>query len=651
VTKLLTQYVCSVKPTYRIKLIAMELFHLVYLSKNIKKLKFYFFTILLFCISNKSFSATYYVNDGNTIGDFYCTAVGNNSNNGLSPSTPKATLTNLFTTYTGILTSGDIIRIDAGTYNDVNLVLNIAGISITGTGPAKTIFDNAGASADANRLFDITANNITIQEIYIKGYNRGTGGASAIQVSGVSGVNFNNVLTDENRPGGGSATIVINGGSTVTFNGGGSNCNSTGSVAGGGVNVEGNGNNVTFNSYSFSNNSKDFQGGSGLYVSGNNTTNVTVNNSIFADNRNTSADGGGAIFISGSNLTINGSCFLNNSSFKTGGPNYGGAISVGRGATLTIANCTFTNNAVSNSGNGGAISINTSFAGSGGTATVNLTTCSFTNNSSSSSGNHIYARVGFSNQAIFNINECTFSATAQAIRNDNTATINLQNSGNPSKSGTINTINTTAPTTSAVTNYPVLQGSCYGTVLPVELIDFTGNCKDSHTNLSWSTASEHNNNYFTISRADSDFEFNVITTISGQNTTTVKTDYSYEDFQALAGTNYYRISQTDFDGTEKLLKTISVDNSCSTRGGQEINSSFNIENQSITIGYFFDENQTMIAEIYNSMGQIVQRTEVLLSANNRKIELKLNDAYSTGVYFLKLTNDFVLYSDKFIVNK
>jgi hypothetical protein len=627
----------------------MDSFHLVNLSKNIKKLKFNFLPILLSCISHISLSATYYVNDVSTIGDFYCTAIGNNSNNGLSPSSPKATLTNLLTTYSGLITSGDIIRIDAGTFNDVNLVLNIAGISITGAGPAKTIFDNAGASSDANRLFEIAANNITIEGIYIIGYNNGTGGASAIQVSSVNGIILNNVLTDENRPGGGSATIVIDGGSSVTFNGGGSNCNSSGSVAGGGVNIEGNGNNVTFNNYSFSNNSKDFQGGSGLYILGNNTTNVNVTNSIFADNRNTSE--GGAIFISGANLSVSGSCFSNNSTFAGSGPKYGGAVTVGRGATVSFTNCTFTNNSVSNSGNGGAIAINTSLAGSGNTATVNLTTCTFTNNSSSSSGNHIYARVGFSNQAIFNINECTFSATAQAIRNDNTAIINLQNSGNPSRSGTVNTINTIAPTTSAITNYPMLQGSCYGTALPVELIDFSGNCKDSYANLSWSTASEYNNNYFTISRAESNLEFYVIAVISGQSTTTVQTDYSYEDYLALAGINYYRIAQTDFDGNEKILKTISVDNSCSIEGDQLINSFFNAENQSITINYQFDENQTLMAVIYNSMGQIVQRTEILPSANNRKIEIKLNDAHSTGVYFLKLTNDFVLYSDKFTVNK
>lgn len=627
----------------------MEFFQFANLYKKINNVKFYFFTVLLFSVSSKVLSATYYVNDGNLTGDFYCSTIGNNLNNGLSPSTPKATLTNLLATYSGVLTSGDIIRIDAGTFNDVNLILNIAGISITGAGPAKTIFDNAAASADANRLFEISANNITIEGIYVKGYNRGTGGASAIQISGVTGIVFNNVLTDENRPGGGSATIVVDGGSSVTFNGGGSNCNSTGSVAGGGVNVEGNGNNVTLNNYSFSNNSKDFQGGSGLCIVGNNTTNVTVSNSIFADNRNTSE--GGAIFITGANLTVSESCFSNNSTYAGSGPKYGGAVTVGRGATVSFSNCTFTNNSVSNSGNGGAIGINTSLAGAGTTATVNLTTCSFTGNTSTADGNHLYARVGSGNLAVFNINECTFSTTAQAIRNDNTAIINLQNSGNPSKSGTVNTINTIAPTTSAITNYPLLQGSCYGTVLPVELIDFIGICEQTHTQLQWSTASEHNNNYFTISRANSYLEFYVIATISGQNTTTVQADYSYEDYLAPADINYYRISQTDFDGTVKILKTISVDNSCSIGENPAFYTSFNIENQSLIILYQVDKNQAMIGEIYNSIGQIVQTTDVLLTSNNRKNEIKLNDAYSTGIYFLKLTNDFVSYADKFMVNK
>lgn len=56
----------------------------------------------------------YYVNDGSRDGDVYCTAVGNDENNGLSRSAPKASLAALLSVYT--LTPGDIVYVDTGIY-------------------------------------------------------------------------------------------------------------------------------------------------------------------------------------------------------------------------------------------------------------------------------------------------------------------------------------------------------------------------------------------------------------------------------------------------------------------------------------------------------------------------------------------------------
>lgn len=593
-------------------------------------------------------ATNYYVNDATATGDYYCSTTGSNSNNGLTPATPKASLTNLLSTYSGSLTSGDIIYIDAGVYSDNNVTLNHAGISIIGAGPSLTIFNNAWASADANRLFNISANNITVQGFLVTGYNYGFGGASAIQISGVSGIIFNNVLTDENRPGGGSSTIVINGGSSVTFNGGGSNCNSTTSVAGGGVNVEGNGNNVTFNSYSFSNNSKSYQGGSGLYIVGNNTTNVTVNNSIFADNRNTSD--GGAIYISGANLTVTGSCFSNNSTFNGTGPKYGGAVTVGRGATLTFTNCTFTNNAVSNSGNGGAISINTSYAGSGTTATVNLNTCSFTGNSSNSSGHHLYARVGSSNPAIFNINNCTFSASGQDIRNGNSATINVQNSGSPSTSGTVNFINTTAPSSTASTSCPVLQGTCYGVILPVELLQFTATCEESYATLNWATASEQNNQFFTIERAGSDAVFQPVKTVEGQYSTAQKTEYTFKDYEVSPGLNYYRLSQTDVDGYLRVLSTIALNNTCLAENF-DFTAGYNTAENTIRVAYFTKRDQIYQVKVFTASGQEIASEQHRFNSDERLFAVTLNASLSTGIYFIQLSNETEVISEKLLVNR
>jgi hypothetical protein len=608
-----------------------------------------FFLTFLISAIQVCFGANYYVNDNSIVGDYFCTATGNNLNSGLSPSSPKASLTNLLSTYSGILTSGDVIYVDAGTYSDVNITLSINGISIIGAGPASTRFDNNFASSDANRLFTVTGDNIVLQGFYVTEYNRGTGGATAIQISGALNLTINNVLTDENRQGGGSSTIVIDGGSSVTFNGGGSNCNSLSpSVAGGGVNVEGNGNTVTFNNYSFSNNSKDYEGGSGLYIVGNNTTTVTVNNSIFADNRNTNA--GGAIFISGSNLTVNNSCFTNNSTFSGSGPKYGGAVTVGRGATLNFTNCTFTNNSVTNSGNGGAIGINTSIAGSGTTATVNLNTCTFTGNIASSQGNHLFARVGSSNPAIFNITNCTFSASTQNISNDNTAVINIQNSGNPSTSGTVNLINTTPPSSVASTNCPVLQGSCYGVILPVELTSFDGACTEGLSALKWSTASEHNNAYFTIEKSSDGAHFWILATVDGMLNKTTETNYSFLDMESKPGVNYYRLSQTDTDGTIRILKTISVLNDCTLNGLDEMGLIVNGAQNELILLFNLERPSNVELTVTNPLGQQLLIQSALLEKQER-IYLQLPLSLAAGVYHLTVFDGETTVNKKFLINK
>jgi len=55
----------------------------------------------------------YYVNDGYTNGDVYCSAIGNDLNPGVSPAAPKLTLTNMLAAYS--FGSADAVFIDTGT--------------------------------------------------------------------------------------------------------------------------------------------------------------------------------------------------------------------------------------------------------------------------------------------------------------------------------------------------------------------------------------------------------------------------------------------------------------------------------------------------------------------------------------------------------
>ena len=68
----------------------------------------------LFTLRNGPFK--YYVNDLSQVGDVYTTAPGNDSNLGVTPSSPKFTLTSVLTQYD--LDPGDVVYVDTGVYSN-----------------------------------------------------------------------------------------------------------------------------------------------------------------------------------------------------------------------------------------------------------------------------------------------------------------------------------------------------------------------------------------------------------------------------------------------------------------------------------------------------------------------------------------------------
>lgn len=85
--------------------------------------------------------------------------------------------------------------------------------------------------------------------------------------------------------------------------------------------------------------------------------------------------------------------------------------------------------------------------------------------------------------------------------------------------------------------------------LPVEWLSFEafkGN--NDAVNLSWSTASEVNNDYFEIERSENGKEFSVIASVEGNGNSSAVSTYQYTDSKPLNGTSYYRLKQVDFDG-------------------------------------------------------------------------------------------------------
>lgn len=97
--------------------------------------------------------------------------------------------------------------------------------------------------------------------------------------------------------------------------------------------------------------------------------------------------------------------------------------------------------------------------------------------------------------------------------------------------------------------------------LPIELLNFKATLKSEKVVLDWSTATELNNDYFTVERATDVEKFEEVGMVKGKGNSSSITNYNLIDTNPLPGVSYYRLKQTDFDGTFTYSAIRKVENS------------------------------------------------------------------------------------------
>ena len=91
--------------------------------------------------------------------------------------------------------------------------------------------------------------------------------------------------------------------------------------------------------------------------------------------------------------------------------------------------------------------------------------------------------------------------------------------------------------------------SLSGIVLPIELTSFDAiPLLNNNIQLDWTTASETNNDYFTIERSKDGINWEQLAKVNGKGTFASTTFYRHIDQEPYAQLSYYRLKQTDFDG-------------------------------------------------------------------------------------------------------
>ncbi len=177
-------------------------------------------------------------------------------------------------------------------------------------------------------------------------------------------------------------------------------------------------------------------------------------------------------------------------------------------------------------------------------------------------------------------------------------------------------------------------------VLPIELAEFSATEENGKVALNWTTATETDNDFFSVQRSHDGLNFYEIGKLGAAGNSTVATDYSFIDDNPLPGINYYRLHQVDFDGKSSNSPVKSVD------FGSNATLSLFPSVTSGEINVLMNDNRVQLVnarvEVYDMVGQLLK--SVPYSEN---LKLDVNDL-TEGTYFVRLTDNQLVFSGNFI---
>ena len=161
--------------------------------------------------------------------------------------------------------------------------------------------------------------------------------------------------------------------------------------------------------------------------------------------------------------------------------------------------------------------------------------------------------------------------------------------------------------------------SCGTFVLPIELLDFTAKPQGSAVLLEWRTASETNNDFYTIERSANGTQWEAIGTASAVGNSSEVFHYHRFDSSPLAGVSYYRLRQTDLDGTSTLSNVVAV----KLAGISGIESSIRTDQDGTWLDLIAEMSQDALVELYDLAGRIVLSNEMHLVEGHQSMRINL----------------------------
>lgn len=182
--------------------------------------------------------------------------------------------------------------------------------------------------------------------------------------------------------------------------------------------------------------------------------------------------------------------------------------------------------------------------------------------------------------------------------------------------------------------------------LPIELISNSAECSNNEMVISWSTATETNNSFFTIQRSTNGSSFHDIGTVPGANNSITVLNYSFVDENPLSGINYYRLKQTDNNGSSEIFSSFQA-RSC--EDGTELITTYSDQQGNIVINIdsFLPGNYE--AELFDALGKKILAELISVQKGSNRFYLNVS-SINSGIYFISIRNEHRNKVTKVLIN-
>lgn len=417
--------------------------------------------------------------------------------------------------------------------------------------------------------------------------------------------------------------------------------------------------------------------GAGIFNDGYNGGNASPIITQCVIDNNLATDGGGGLDnfgVSGTASPIITNCvFYNNTAMDKAGAMFcwGGT---GGNANPVVLNTVFVNNVAVEGGAVVSSRLNLGGGGSSGNSNPSFRNCIFWGNTASVTGPQFFNIGGATFVATYSDINLTGQLSPHIVSGSATGNINTNPlfsniafgagvDGNwitsddglqlQSSSPCINVgDNTGVPLTDILSNNRIVNSIVdMGTYesglppLPIELVSFTATCNNSTVLLQWTTATEINNDYFTIDRSNDAITWNSVGTLKGAGTSAQIQYYAFNDRQAYHDVMYYRLKQTDYDGRNEYV-AITNSKNCLTTTEETFSVYPNPTRNILNFTFHMSENDNIVLALFDMNGRLVNTIDQgpkTTGVYNYQIDLSQQKC---GVYFLILNTTKQAYTQK-----